>query len=530
MRRRDFLEGMAGVGLLAGMAPVPVALADAGPRRGGTLVATIPGEPTHLVSAFDSTMTIGMVGAKVLEGLVTYDLDLNPQPALATAWVVGDGGKSITFTLRQGVKWHDGHDFTSADVAFSMMKVWKALHPFGRAAFATVTGVDTPDAHTAIVRLSAPAQYLFGYLNVYGAQVLPRHIYDGTDILTNPANAAPIGTGPFVFKEWQRGSHVRLARNPSYWRPGLPYLDEVIFRFIPDASARAVAVESGEVQLALGGAILPSAINRFGDKGRYSINTDDGRYLSSITLAFFNTRRPQFADRRVRQAVLSAIDRDALVRLVYRGLAKAATGPVPSTNKRYYTDKVPAFPYDPKRAEALLDEAGFKRKADGTRLSLVLDIPSADQTHAADVLKQQLGKVGVDVQIRASDQVNYLRRIFTDNDFDLSLVGLHMLPDPTLGVQRLYWSKNIVKGAPWTNGSGYANPELDQVMEAAQREPDDAKRQALITRWQEIAATDVPILDLVEQVWVTVATTRLRRPTPQGDGLFDTLADAWLTA
>lgn len=120
--------------------------------------------------------------------------------------------------------------------------------------------------------------------------------------------------------------------------------------------------------------------------------------------------------------------------------------------------------------------------------------------------------------------------MFGDADFDLFLTSLHNLPDPTLGVQRWYWSKNIVKGVPWSNGSGYANPELDQLMEAAAVEGDPAKRRALIDQWQAFVQEEVPILDLVELDWITVSSTRVHKTTAQGDGLYASLADAWLSA
>lgn len=533
MRRRVFLETLAKLGVIAGASPfLPTGVAHSTeaktPVEGGTLIVTTSAEPTVLVSAYDSNMSICMVGSKILEGLVTYDVDLNPVPALAKSWEVAADGLSVTFHLRDNVLWHDGKPFTAEDVAFSLLNVWKIHHPFGRAVYANVTGVETPDDHTVVIRLSGPAQYIFAYINTYGSQILPKHIYEGTDIRTNPANLAPIGTGPFVFKEWQRGSHVRLARNPNYWQAGRPHLDEVVFRFIPDAAARAVAVESGEVHLALGSAIPIASLGRFADQTKYRINTDDGRFLSSIYLVQFNTRRPYLADRRVRQAFLHAVDREALRRLVFRGYGKIATGPVPSSVKKYYTDQTPQYPFDPKRAAALLDEAGFPVKADGSRLKVTLDYGSPDDQRQVDFIKLYLGKIGVDVELRSSDISTYLRYIYTDQDYDLSVSSLHMLPDPTLGVQRLYWSKNIRKGAPWTNGAGYSNPDLDRIMEAAQKENGDQERRELIRQWQRIAQEELPILDLIELTWVTIASQRVIQPSQQGDGLFASLADVWL--
>jgi peptide/nickel transport system substrate-binding protein len=499
------------------------------PVRGGVARIVVQ-EPPILTSAFITTMNIGMVSSKILEGLVSYDLDLKPVPALAESWDTSEDGLRVTFKLRQNAKWHDGTPFTSADVRFTLLEVWKKLHPFGRAVYANVTEVETPDPYTAVFILSAPALYLLNYANTYGSQILPRHIYEGTDILKHPANSAPIGTGPFKYKEWVRGSHVTLERNAEYWQDGKPYLDGIIFRFIPDAVARGVALEAGEVDVTIGSLIPVTSLRRFSDKAKYTINTDDGRFLASIFLAQINVRRPHLGDKRVRQALSHAIDREALVRLVWQGYGKPATGPIPSSVAQYYQRGNPQA-FDPKRAEQLLDEAGKKRGADGKRFRINLVSGSGDSlesNRAGEFIKQYLGRVGIDVDLIIEDSAAYLRRIYTDADYDIMTSSLHRLPDPTLGVQRLYWTKNIIKGAPWTNGSGYSNPELDQIMEAAAAEGDPEKRHSLVTRWQEIAQEDVPILDLVELTWTTVSTARFRKQRPQGDGMFAGLEDAWL--
>ena len=532
MNRRDLM--LAGLGL--GLPAQALAQGHAArtpptgtPVRGGTARIVVQ-EPPILTSAFITTMNIGMVSSKILEGLVSYDLDLKPVPALAESWEIAADGLSVTFNLRRNVRWHDGRPFTSADVSFTLTRVWKTLHPFGRAVFANVTAVDTPDDHTVIIRLSAPAPYLFNYINTYGAQILPRHIYEDTDILQNPANVAPIGTGPFRFKEWVRGSHLALERNADYWQPGKPYLDGILFRFIPDAVARSVALEAGEVDVTIGSLVPVTSLRRFSDPAKYTINTEDGRFLASIFLAQINVRRPHLGDRRVRQALSHAIDRAALVRLVWQGYGKPATGPIPSSVSQYYARGNPQD-FDPKRAEALLDEAGLKRGADGRRFRINLVSGSGDSlesNRAGEFIKQAFARIGVDLELIIEDSAAYLRRVYTDADYDIMTSSLHRLPDPTLGVQRLYWTKNIIKGAPWTNGSGYSNPELDRIMEAAAAEGDLAKRRALVTRWQEIAQEDAPILDLVELTWTTVSTARFRKERAQGDGMFAGLEDAWL--
>jgi len=533
LNRRLLLQGSVAAATLPwlGASDAQQPAADAA-QRGGTLVISLAPEPSILSAAFLTTMQVTMIAGKISEGLVWFDDKLQPQPELAESWAFAPDGLSLTLRLRRGVKWHDGHDFTSADVAFSLLNIWQKIHPGGRLAYAPVQAVDTPDAHTAILRLSRPTPYLLSFLNAYGAQVVPKHLYEGTDLLKNPANVAPIGTGPFRFKEWVRGSHITLERNPDYWRAGLPYLDGVVFKFIPDAAARSVALASGEVHVALASNIPVSNLNQFADKKKYRINTTDGAYLASIQLAAVNVRKPALADKRVRQALMYALDREALLRVVYRGYGKVATSSIPSTVPAFHSAKGRQYPHDPKQAEALLDAAGLTRKADGKRLKLTLDYGSGslEATRTGEFMKQAYGRVGIDLELRSSDAGVYLRRVFTDGDYDLFLTSLHNLPDPSLGVQRWYWSKNIAKGVPWSNGSGYANPELDRVMEAAAVELDPAKRRALIEQWQAIVQEEVPILDLIELDWTTVSSTRYRKLRSQGDGLYASLADAYLAS
>ena len=147
------------------------------------------------------------------------------------------------------MKWHDGKPFTSSDLQYSALEVWRKLHPRGRSTWANLADVEKPDATTAIFRFSKPSPYVLNALIGPEAQVLPRHLYEGKDVLTNPANIAPVGNGPFRFKEWQRGDYILLERNPDYWDKGKPYLDQIIYRVIPDAASRSVAFEANEIEI-----------------------------------------------------------------------------------------------------------------------------------------------------------------------------------------------------------------------------------------------------------------------------------------
>ena len=523
-------------GLLARACLLAAAFALAGlparaqvPRPGGELTAVVQPEPPLLVSAFNSAAPVGLVSTKMLEGLLSYDLEMNPRPALATAWTLSGDGKTLTLRLREGVRWHDGAEFTSADVQFSLMKVWKELHPRGRSTYATVTGVDTPDKHTAVIRLSEPAPALLWALSSYESQVLPRHVYEGTDIRNNPANTAPVGTGPFKFKSWLPGREIVLERNPDYWDSGKPYLERLVFRILPDASARTAAFAAGEVQLGGFSPVPLADLQRLAETGELQIETRGYEYFAPLFLMEFNLRNPYLRDRKVRQAIAHAIDRDRLVREVWHGFGKAAIGPVPSVLSRFYTDKVPQYPFDPARAQRLLDEAGFEKRGKW-RFSIIHDyLPyGANYQRTAEAVKQMLEQVGIRVELRSQDIGAFLRRVYGDYEFDLTSNFFYALPDPVLGVQRIYWSKNIHPGVPFSNASGYRSVEMDQLIESIQAEHNEARRLALIHRLQAVAQFDLPVLPPFDMPFFTLANRRIVNHTLPADGLYASFAEVWL--
>lgn len=487
-------------------------------------------EPPILVSAFNSAAPIGVVSTKVLEGLLTYDFDIHPKPSLAETWKVSPDGRSITFNLRKGVKWHDGRDFTSTDVQFSAMKVWKEMHPRGRSTFAKLVAVETPSPLVAVFKLAEPSPYLMSALTSYESQILPKHLYDGTDIAQNPYNNKPVGTGPFVFKEWQKGNFITLERNPAYWDAGKPYLDKLVIRFIPDAAARAAAFETGEVLIGGFSPVPLNDVKRLEATGKFDIETRGYEYLSPMFLMEFNLRNKYLQDKRVRAAIAHAVDRDLIVKTVWFGFGKPAVSPVPSSLTQFHTTDVAKYPLDLKKAEALLDEAGFKRGGDGKRFKLFLDyLPyGSDYQRTAEYLKQALSKIGIDAEVRSQDVAAFLKRVYTDNDFDLTTNFFYALPDPTIGVQRIYWSKNIKKGVPFSNASGFTNAEMDQLIEVAQVEHDVKKRRAALVRWQQLAAEELPVLDLFETKFFTLASKRVQNHTVSAEGVYSSFAQVWV--
>src|SRR5579883_2956383 len=327
-------------------------------RHGGTLKILLRQYPPAVISAGNASGPSKLVSSKIIEGLLTYDFALNPQPHLATSWEVSPDKREFTFALRPGVKWHDGRDFTSDDVAFSI-RVAAEIHPTGRSTFRNLTEIRTPDPHTVTLVLSQASPALLAALSGTETAIIPKHVYDGTDYFTNPANRKPIGTGPFIFKEWVHGSFVRLERNPDYWDKPKPFLDGIIVRIVPDMAAIAIALETGEGDIGYNTPIPLADLDRFKANPQIGIETRGYEAAGDWTTLIFNLDAQYLKHLQVRQAIAHAIDRDAVLRLGWNGYGAIATTPITKSLARYAASDVPVYPFDPTAAERLLDESGF---------------------------------------------------------------------------------------------------------------------------------------------------------------------------
>lgn len=326
--------------------------------RGGRLTAIVQPEPPILMLGLNQQGPTSYVAGKIYQSLLSYDAQLRPQPSLARAWKVSADGLVYTFDLQRGVKWHDGKPFGAADVVFSVDKFLRETHPRGRLIINRyIDAVTAIDEHTVEFRLKEFFAPFMGLFVVDNMPMVPRHIYEGSDFRKNPANQTPIGTGPFKFKEWKKGSHVLLTRNDEYWKKGLPYLDEIVFRVIPDAASRAVAFEKGDVQLLRGGDVDNVDVKRLKALPGVEMTTKGWEMYAPLAFVCMNQRRPPFDNLKVRQAVMHAINRKFVVDHIFFGMGKVATGPIASTT-RFYDGGAVQYAYDLKKARALIRESG----------------------------------------------------------------------------------------------------------------------------------------------------------------------------
>ncbi len=528
LNRRRFLLSTAAIGIVASLPTSTFAATE--PVSGGTLNVNIGGaEPPVLVLIAHTAGAVVNISAKITEGLLTYDFDFNPQPLLATEWQVAENGLRYWFKLREGVKWHDGKDFTADDVVFSINTL-KEVHPRGRATFAKVSAVNALAPDEVEILLSEPAPYLIRALASSESPIVPKHLYEGTKVPENEWNLKPIGTGPFVFKEWQRGSYILLEKNPNYWQLGRPYLDQIVYRFIGDSAASTAALEAGELQLVTGGTLPVTDIQRLQDDPAFAFESRGFGYVNSIARAEFNLENPILANEKVRHAIAHAIDKDFIVNTVYLGYAKVLNGPVSPDLAAFYDASLPPYAFDTAKSEALLDEAGYPRGADGPRFTLNLDPtqPTGAYFQTAQYIAQALEKVGIKVNLRTQDFGAFVKRVYTDRDFDIALEGMSNLFDPTVGIQRLYWSKNFKPGVPFSNGANYNNPEVDRLLEAAAVEIDPAKRLELFNAFQLQVVKDLPAIDVVAPASFTVTSSKVHDHPIGVEGFGNNGAQIWL--
>lgn len=276
--------------------------------RGGTAVIGVQADLGHLNPAISTGSHVHAVADSLYNALIELDRDLKPQPEVARRWTVSEHGAVYTFQLASNVKWHDGTPFSSAEVKFTFDEVLLRHHARTKAGIgAVIASIDTPAADTVVFKLRKPYGALLQLLNVTEAPILPKHLYQGSDPLTNPVNLKLVGTGPFKFESYRTDQQIVMLRNPDYFKAGLPYLERLVFRVVPDSNAQTVALLSGEAGYL--GLVNASDGERLRAKAgltmaQTAFGTGGGNCINTLG---FNLDRKPLADLRVRQAITHAI-------------------------------------------------------------------------------------------------------------------------------------------------------------------------------------------------------------------------------
>ncbi len=441
------------------------------------------------------------VSYRVYSSLTQADKNFGPAPDLAQSWEVSEDSLTYTFYLNPTAKFHDGTPVTSEDVKFSILEVSAALVSVAsRGLIPAIAGIDTPDDHTVVFRLNhAYPEFLNPYYGVGPrcTYIVKKADWEGTDYFTNPNNMEPIGSGPYKFVEWSKGSHIVLERWEEYWGEK-PAVEKIVYRIINDPTAMTLAFENGEVDWIPYSAVasdvarlnaLPGKMAEF-----HGVPCGD-----SISLRF-NLRQEMFQDITVRRAFAYAINRERIPDLVYFGGALPATGQTMDTSftNWWVNPAVDQVPYDPEMAKTMLDSAGYPVGSDGWRFHTTIRHSTmfAEDIYVAELVKADLANVGIEARIISLDYAAWIDQTFVTWNFDLNLSSLCSGPVPT-ALARFVTSNIVPVG--WANDSGFSNFEFDELQRRQVSEVDTEQRLLYLYRMQQILVEDQPMVHLVHR-------------------------------
>ncbi len=510
-------------------AAAPTAGSSAGqaagqPVKGGTLAFASPIEPGSMDPRLQNDTAAFRINELVFNGLTTIDQNLEPQPDLAEKIEQPDP-TTYVFTLRKGVKFHDGSELTAEDVkaTYDTMLNPDFKSP-RRALYDAIQQVDVVDKYSVKFSLKYPFSALLVFLD-HG--IVPRAL------ASNPASnlaANPVGTGPFKFGQWIKQDRIELTGFADYFK-GAPYIEKFTFRIIPDLNAQVVGVETGEIQL-LGNVGPPNArdTKRLLDTPKAGV-----RVLTTTapgyTYVNLNLARPVLADKNVRQALAYLTDRETIVKTIYAGVSKPGCSPL-SPGTWAWDASIQCITYDVSRAAQLLDAAGWTLGADGkTRSRNGVPLKVSLRTHTADDQRAQVAEflqnswrsAGIDVEVQPAVQFAALQDLLVKGDYDAIIVGWVSLSDPDRAMYRSFQSSSP------SNWGHYANPEVDKLLEQARQVSDRAARKPLYIQAANMVVADAPYVFFEDQAYVNLVRDTVQGYVLNPSGNIKSVEKAWLS-
>lgn len=483
--------------------------ADAVPAFGDTFIEASIGEPSNLLPVLASDSSSSDINSLVYNGLVRYDKDLKLEGELAESWDISKDNLTITFHLRHGVTWHDGAPFTSADVLYTYQVYTDPKTPTAYAeSYRQVAHAEAPDDLTFRVTYEKPYAPALGS---WGVAIMPKHLLEKGELTKSPLSRKPIGTGPFRLVEWKPGETLVLESNPDYFE-GRPYIRRVLYRIIPDLSTQFLELQSGGLDFM---GLTPIQYQTQTDTLAFNRRFEKYRYLAfGYTYLGYNLKSPLFKDKRVRQAIAYAIDKQEIIDGVLLGLGQAATGPY-KPDTWVYNSQVRRYDHDVAKAKALLAEAGW-RDSDGDGLldrdgqtfsfTIVTNQGNDLRVKSGEIIQRRLQEVGIQVKLRVIEWASFLKEFINPGNFDATILGWTGGPEPD---QFNIWHSSKT-GPRELNFIGFNNPEVDDLLEKGRRTFDQAERKVCYDRFQEILAEEQPYTFLYVSEALPVVARRFR--------------------
>jgi peptide/nickel transport system substrate-binding protein len=483
-----------------GIAVAASLLLGAGPVRADTtLVISIAADPTGFDPEAVANNTSGFIMATVFDSLVSYKPGTTEvAPGLAKSWDISPDGLTYTFHLRTGIKFHDGTPFNAQEYCKTLDRQLKKDDPnsiyktgpvegYEDFTFGSIAAYSALDDNTVQFKLKEPSAAFLNSLAMVWNGVVS---YDATAKYGKDFRNHPVGTGPFIFREWKSRDQIVLDANPGYWK-GKPRVDRLVFKEYPDAQAALLALQRGETQIM--GDVATQVVPALRADTNIEVLTQPGLTVNGMAMP---NDTPPFTDKRVRQALNYAVDKEAINKALYASLAVTMTSPLPEAQWGF-DQSLKGYPYDPVKAKQLLAAAGVKP---GLKIELLsYNTPRGYNPAGADLavaLQGYLNKIGIEADVRKLDMGAFLATVRSGNYHGLFLTGWSGdNGDPDNFVGELWGSY----GMPVNDTSHYKNPEVDALMKQAAAEVDHDKRVQMYHRIQAMILDDAP--------WVFVNST-----------------------
>ena len=486
------------------------------PEYGGHIIMGSIGEPSNLIPYLASDSASSEVAGLLYTSPLEYDKDFNIVKCAAEDWEVLEGGLFMRFKLKEGLRWQDGHPLTADDVTFTYNLMIDPKTPTAYAAdFLNVKEYRQTGPLSFEVRYDAP----YARAAVTWMQpILPKHILEHENIATTRYARNPIGAGPFKLKSWEPGSRIVLEANDLYFK-GRPYLDEVIYRIIPDSTTMFLEARAGKLDFI---GLSPQQYLRQTSGEWWEKNWNKYKYLSfGYTYLGLNQKSPFFQDKRVRQALSYAVDREGIIKGALLGMGEPAFGPYkPGT--WVYNTSLKAYDYDPERARRLLAEAGWTPGKDGIlekdglrfEFTILVNQGNNERIKVAVILQQMFRDVGVKVSIRTVEWAAFLKEFVDTRKFDALILAWNILDDPDIFD---VWHSSAIEGHG-LNFVSFANEEVDRLLEKGRASADRAERKVIYDRFQEILHEEQPYLFLYVPYSLPMVQARFQgiQPAPAG--------------
>lgn len=475
-------------------------------------------EPINLIPAISSDSASHGVASYIYNGLVKYNKDLKLIGDLAKSWEISGDNKTITFFLRDDVKWHDGQPFTAEDVKFTYEFMIADDTPTSYDGdFRKVKNFEIIDNHTVRIDYDEPYSPA---LNGWGIWIMPAHLLKGVQASKSPLQRKPVGTGPYILEEWNSGKSITLKANPDYFL-GRPKIDKVMVRVIPDQATQFLELLNGSIDIMN---LTPIQAAKQTDNNRYSDNYETYSFLdNSYTYVGYNLQKAPFNDKRVRQALSYATPKDEIIEGILFGKGMPATGPY-KPGSFWHNDNVKKFEFDVEKAKNLLAEAGYKDtdgdgilEKDGKKLrfEMITNQGNSSRSQVAEILQRSWKQVGVQVEIRILEWATFLNEYINKGNFDAIVMGWNIIQDPDIFD---VWSSGKC-GGNGLNFICFKNDEVDRLLEAGQATYNPKIRKEAYDKLQEIIAEEQPYTFLYVPYANTALNKRFKNVKPELAGI-----------